>query len=95
MAAVTGTAPMPPNGPTVGRISGRHSTGTPNSRHSSWSQLQVARFISEVREAVVTSVAKVPVSRSRNQASVVPRRSRRRCAGSTRARSQASLVAEK
>ena len=29
---------MPPKSPTVGRISGRHSSGTPNSRHSSSSQ---------------------------------------------------------
>ena len=52
--------------------------------------------MSEVREAVVTSVAKVPVSRSINQASVVPSRTRRRCAGSSPAQQvQASLAAEK
>ncbi len=67
--------------------------GTPNRRHSSSSHWQVARFMSEVREAVVTSVTNRPVSRSRNQASVVPSRSERR--GPTRSSSQASFAAEK
>ena len=49
--------PAVPNAPTVGRISGSASMGTPNRRHSSGSHCPVSRFIRLVREAVVTSVA--------------------------------------
>src|SRR6218665_800473 len=50
--------------------------GTRNSGHSAGSQAALARFISEVREAVVASVTNCPVSRSSRKASVVPSRRR-------------------
>ena len=43
--------------PTGARIGGRHSLGTQNSAQSSASHSPVPKFINEVREAVVTSVA--------------------------------------
>ena len=77
-------------------ICGRASIGTPKRRHRSASHCPVARFISEVREAVATSVSNRPVRRSRKKASVVPRRSwpracqRRRPAGRGAGSSQVS-----
>jgi hypothetical protein len=80
-------------------MAGSDSTGTPNKAQSSSSHAQVARFISEVREAVVGSVSQRPVRRWRKKASVVPRRRRperasARASGTSR-RIQPSLEAEK
>ena len=65
IGAVTGVLLITPNGPAVARISGRHCFGTPNKSHSSSSHCKVSSDMSDVREAVVMSVAKFPVRRSR------------------------------
>ncbi len=83
----------------LGAMRGRHSTGTPKAAHGSGSHSQVERLMSEVRDAVVTSVLKRSPRRSRKKASVVPSRSRPRRASArapgTSRRIQASLEAEK